>query len=340
MRRVLALLTQLNKAKEFLLEDTIYGTRFAVVLLDNFVEVQILEMLNNKFSTDNWMQFTRAKAGLEDIKKDYSITEQQKILTHCDEAIKAAAKLEIITQVQKELLLFAHNVRNAVYHAYHEEEALVNAAAYILYSIIITEQPKWGNGKGCTSYYSSDPVLKGFEKFGLRSSVFDWMRDWDGFIDSFFRIQKWDSFNVPKTLSDFLISIIDIGIEHIDFVGALNNEGCNYDETLRDYSFEVFQDAKIREIFENDNLSFEERVSQTSDLYDQYCKKWKPQQACMIHRLKKRAEDLAKEHSLLKTVQKYTSLKVDVDLICKSYASLVSDIETKIDLAIDIARGK
>lgn len=55
LRRTLKLLKQLNEAQKFILRDDVNSKRLALILLDNFVEIQLTAKVEEKFSWDNMM---------------------------------------------------------------------------------------------------------------------------------------------------------------------------------------------------------------------------------------------------------------------------------------------
>lgn len=142
MEKVVLLKTQLAEAATFARSKRFGHKRLAVILLDNFIEIQLSALMQKNFLWDE---------GLFSPKK-YTLERKTKVLNHYDELLKVCVKEQIITSDELRLLSYCHEIRNNLYHKGEEEKVLTQAAITILYHIIIKYQPHWKSAKNFTAW--------------------------------------------------------------------------------------------------------------------------------------------------------------------------------------------
>ena len=177
MEKVVLLKTQLVEAARLGRSDDFRMQRLAVILLDNFVEIQLSSLIKEKFRWDSAFTFQEKK---------YKQRERRKVLNYYDELLKTCVKENIIDEQEFFLLSFCHDVRNNLYHKIDEEKLLVSVALRILQKLITNKQPDWKSARGFTSYSSDsyDPFAKTNEK-GWRMNG-NSQEDWKYFLKKYF----------------------------------------------------------------------------------------------------------------------------------------------------------
>lgn len=334
MDKVVLLKTQLVEAARFGKSEDFRFKRLAVILLDNFIEIQLSALIKEKFNWDGAFIFQNKK---------YKQKERIKILNYYDELLKTCVKENIINEQELFLLSFCHDIRNNLYHKIGEEELLVNVALRVLNEIIIIRQPEWKNARMFTTYNikSHDPyrVNKKTNPFrGGNSQI-----EWKYFLNKYFNFIDNRMATSSSLLSKSLISKIKatrlnyrfLKREfHIFFPYA---EDWKFNDYLLHYSFKNVNKDRIEEIKE---LIGKEKQQQEYDgLFAEYEKKW---HAKKYERLKN-IEDKAKEMLKLdtyKSLEKYISLRIETNLIYEAIGGAASDLNGAIQFAIDVARGK
>lgn len=231
MEKVILLKTQLAEASRLAKTKTIAHDRLAVILLDNFVEIQLSALMKEKFIFDNPYYNP----------KKYSVTQRKKILNNYGDLLRTCVAEQIIDSDEMRILTFCHSVRNNLYHKVDEERLLAKIALNILYDIITRYQVKWKSASLITSWSSDthDPYSQG----GKYSFSGNSDEDWTYFLSKHFNFINKKYKKPSKLLSDFLLNKIReakesykfIKYEYGDFFSGIKEP--TFDDFLCEYSF-------------------------------------------------------------------------------------------------------
>lgn len=334
MEKVVLLKTQLVEAARLGRSDDFRMQRLAVILLDNFVEIQISSLIKEKFRWDSAFTFQEKK---------YKQRERRKVLNYYDELLKTCVKENIIEEQELFLLSFCHDVRNNLYHKIDEEKLLVSVALRILQELITKKQPDWKSARGFTSYSSDsyDPFAKTKEK-GWRMNG-NSKEDWEYFLKKYF-----DFIDKRKSTSSSLLSknlIEKIKDSRSNYKFAITEfdiffpyaKNWEFNDYLLYYSFKNLNHEAIEEIKELDDK--DEKKSAYQKLYKDYKEKWRYKKYDRLKKIEEKAKEMAKLDTY-KSLEKYISLRTEVNMIHEALMSAASDLDGAIQHAIDVARGK
>ena len=332
MDKTVLLKTQLHEASKLGKLKEFKYQRLSVILLDNFIEIQLRYLMEGRFYFD----------GFGMLGKKYKQKQRRNIVNYYEELLKGCVRESIISSDEKKLLLFCHEVRNNLYHKIQEEELLVGVAIRILHKIISEKQPGWGNAKFVTQLKEKtfDPFNSGK---GKDSAYFNGNteEEWEYFFKKYFNFIDKREKSVQALLSEnikFKIKQTKINIKFISeefavyFPYAKNwtfNGFCFF------YSFKNINRDKIEEIKEDEKdgkLRYEE-------LFNQYRKSWKNINKNKLEVIKSCADDMVK-YPLVKSLEKYISIRSEMNMIYDAFNSASIELDKEIQFRSDAARGK
>lgn len=128
MEKTIPLKTQLAEAAVFARSYRHAHNRLAVILLDNFLELQLSGMMKQLFHLDrSWYRPY----------KKHTSAQRNKILRHYNELLRASVRENIISEENKRILSFCHNIRNNLYHQGDEDKLLTQVAVVLLHDVIL-----------------------------------------------------------------------------------------------------------------------------------------------------------------------------------------------------------
>lgn len=335
MDKTITLKTQLVVASKLAKISGFGYQRLAVIILDNFIELQLSDLIKQKFKWDGAIIFTNKK---------YSENKRSRILRHYEELLTASVDEKIINQSDQLLLNFCHERRNNLYHKGKEDELLIRVALIILSKIIINYQPKWKNTRDFTVYSSQDepdPYIN--KKIKKSLPFFSDETTWQLFLDKhFLRIDNRKK-SASQLLSEYLIEKIKRTNQAIAFLKkyslSSNSQGrkWEYDDLLLYYSFNYIKKLDIQRIKEIKDI--EQRNNQLNTLFKDYQKQWRPINHKRIKTLKKMAQKIS-ELPIEQSLNKFISLKNEIILIYEAFSEAAGDLESEMQRQIDIMRGK
>lgn len=337
MRQTLRLLRQLNEAQKYILRNDINTKRIAIILLDNFVEIQLYELVSNRFSWSNYLYSSYKRIDAEYPYKHYTKKEQEKALKYHDSLLKVALNEGFIDDEDINELTFAHEVRNKAYHRFEEEKTLTRVGIYLLYCVICKRQKIWGGGKSFTTYSSNDLLDNEYTYFNIKNTIigFSWEQYWPSFYQDFFRVEELETFDASKAISDFVLNILDETNDSIDFIQDFMKDDFNFNELLSEYYFWKM----IEQQFEENRIANDDRNDLIISLRNDFKKKFRKQRSNKIEILIERATELA-FLSINEVLLKYNNLMTEVNYFNEAFCSIHSDIEDHIQNEIDRFRGK
>lgn len=333
MDKVVLLKTHLEEAAKFSLSKRFGHKRLAVILLDNFVEIQLNGIIRDKFTWDGIFNL---------VEKKYSQKRRVIILNHYDELLNTCIKEGLISSDEQRLLLFCHSVRNNLYHKGDEEKILTQIAIIILSNIIIKHQTSWKSARGFTRYSQDiiDPYRPTKEGKPLPGNS---DKDWKSFLNTYFicvdkRIKK-----PSKLLSDFLIAKVKEIRTNINFIKKESKlfypirKDWDYNMFLLHYSFLYLKHNEIEYINENKNKV--ESKKQHEKLFLSYRSGWRCKKQSRLKAMENSFKELAKL-PIEKSIEKFISYKNEIDMIYEAFNHAARDLDFAIQNAIDRARGK
>lgn len=335
MDKTILLKTQLIEAAKFAKSDSFGQKRLAVIILDNFIELQLSDIVKQKFRWDGIFYQQEKK---------YSVERRSKILFDYGELIKTCLKEDIINESEQFFLNFCHNVRNNLYHKGKEEELLTQVAIYLLQSIIVKYQPKWKNTRDLTVFGQNikDPFHNKRKKV-INPFIFNETSDWITFLEKHFICIDRRKKNSSRLLSDYLIQKLKRTNDAIEFLkkesGAFyQSKGVwNYNDTLLYYSYLNINHDKIERIKENkDHIQVRNNLNA---LFRSYRNSWTPKKQERLKVLKESSLQLSMLEAE-KSMVKFITLRNEIVMLYEAFSHAAGDLETEIQNAIDRARGK
>lgn len=334
MKKVILLKTQLNEAAKFARSKYFGHKRLAVILLDNFVEIQLSSLINQKFQWDGIFYFQEKK---------YPHEKRKKILRNYDQLLSTCVKEGIINKTEQSLISFCHDVRNNLYHKGNEEELLTQIALTILYDLIIKYQPVWKSARDFTSYSSDsvDPYCsKKKESVRLDGNS---EGEWKYFLSKYFNCLDKRQKPASKLLSDYLLEKLHETHTAMAFITKEFSiffpyaEDWTFNDFLLNYSFQnvMFDEIEmIKEIKPREAAQIK-----YNDLFSEYEKRWRPKSKRRLKELENSTKAIARL-STEKSLEKFNSLKDEVIMINVAFCRAAHDLDGAIQHAIDVARGK
>jgi len=333
MERVVLLKTQLAEAAKLAASNNFANQRLAVILLDNFAEIQLLELMKSKFDYDEFIQGNP---------KRYNQTIKKKIFFHHGELLKACFQEKIITLEEIDLFAFCHDVRNNLYHKAKEEHSLTSVALKLLHDLIWKYQPEWRSGRSYMTGRMEDPYAEGKDhssKLSVNSK-----QDWDFFLSRHFNFIEKGSLSVSELISEHLLEKIQKSIELYEFLleeystYSPGSEDWQLNDFLRLYSFFKINDYKLKGLKETVTIKeYNVRIKEMSLIHR---KEWVFVRPDRLTTLEQNIRKLASLPAH-KALDKYNkSFKTEVYLIYESLADAAGDLEAEIDAAIDQMRER
>ena len=333
MEKTVLLKTQLNEASKFGKSKDFKNQRLSVILLDNFVEIQLRCLIDERLYDD------QLNSHLSE--KKYKQKRKIKIIKYYGELLEACVDESIISEDEKKLLLFCHDVRNNLYHKIQEEKLLVKVSLIILHKIINEKQPDWGNGLGVTLCKGKkfDPFVnkKGKESPWFNSNTNE---EWEYFFKNYFNFIDKRQKSIQKLLIENIKNKIKKTRKNFKFVNKEYsimfpyakkwkfNEFCLY------FSFKNRNNDKIEETKE-DNINGEKLYKK---LFDDYKRNWRKIDNNRLKIIEKQANELAKL-SIIESLEKYKSVAREMNMIYDAFNSASSVLDREIQMEIDRARG-
>jgi hypothetical protein len=151
MKKTNQVFLQLREANRYASSKNPLQRRWAVIMLDNIVELQLVKMFERELRWD----FTTPWGGV----RQYSDAVRDKTSFRRGELHKFAQKQGWISQDDNHLLRYACRVRNAFYHQGRSDEDDAELTIRLLYRSIEKYFPRWRVTASIIQISTSDPVL-------------------------------------------------------------------------------------------------------------------------------------------------------------------------------------
>lgn len=330
MNKLIILKTQLAEAAQFARSERHAHRRLAVILLDNFLEIQLSSMMKNIFRLDgSWYRPN----------KKHTPSERNKILKYHHELLNACVKENIISAADKAIISFCHNIRNNLYHQGDEDTMLTIVALVFMQEIIMRYQLGWKNGQLGFSYKKDD--VDPYASKETSQSNADSDEEWKYFLNKYFRPIATHSKSPQQILSEYLLSKLSesedwfayVDAEHSAFFPSLADWGFN--EYLVHFSFYEKEKEQI-EMLPKNATGEDPRIA-FNRLYAAYQKTWKPKKKNRLDILKRESIALA-DLTPAKCIEKYLTMREEVMLIHGTFQSAAGIIDQLVEEQIERSR--
>ena len=332
MKKSVLLKIQLAEAAKYAIKGELPYKRLAVIMLDNFIELQLSSIIRHKPSLKH-IAYTA-----EEKRKEQK--ELEKALKSYDALLKLAEQRDIITSEERYQLAFCHTIRNNLYHHAQEELLLMEVALIILLEIIIEKQPSWKNGSLGYSYSmkDTDPFYEGDKEkppfIGNNTE-----EEWTNFLKKHFILFKE---NPPKIQTFLSQSILEKIGKIRDYYKFIEPEYYLYFPWAKDWDF---NDYVMNYAFQQESkgvdfpLCQDERLDEIVEQHKKFASEWKRKDIKRVDTIEEKAKEMLKLPAF-KSLERFNNLQPDLLLIYYSLREAASDLDQSVQLAIDIARGK
>lgn len=329
MERVILLKTQLAEAAKLAGLDDFAHQRLAVILLDNFMEIQLSTLMKKKFTYDD--AFTSNP-------KKYNYTLRKKILHNYDDLLKICSSENIINQEERDLLNFCHDVRNNLYHHAKEEHLLTTIALQFLHELVLKYQPEWKSARDFTSWTmkTKDPYSSNKEKSFLPDA--NSKEEWVAFLKTHFGCIPENSKQAPLLITEHLLGKIDKAKDYYQFLleeysnFAPQTEHWELNDFLQYYSFYNAKDFELKILKEGNDMNQYNKCY--SELMLAYKKSWRfvrPNRLVTLENKIKVVAQLTSHQAL----EKFKGLRTEIYMIYEALSRAAGDLDAQIDSAID-----
>lgn len=329
MEKVVLLKTQLAEAARFGKSKEFRYQRLAGIFLDNFVEIQLNSLAKQKFLFDTELSKFQ--------EKKYTEKYRRRVLNHYDELLKFAVCEGIISEDEKYLLAFCHNVRNNLYHSIKEEKLFVAISIKVLKDIITQKQPHWKSTSLFTAHTGT--IIDPYKYKNITSNS---PEDWTKFLNQYFDFIDKRTSKPSNLLRKFILEKMRTARTNYKF---LKNEYADYfpyaedwgfNEYIYYYYFKSLHAEKLREISEIEDKK--ERDNSRKLLEEEYKNTWKKKKPSRIEAIEKKAKSMSNAN-IFKSLEIYTSLRDEINLISQGLENAASDLYAQIDLEAEMANG-
>ncbi|MFP8892173.1 hypothetical protein [Chryseobacterium sp. EZn1] len=329
MEKVILLKTQLAEAARFGKSKEFRYQRLAGIFLDNFVEIQLNSIAKQKFLLDTELSKFQ--------EKKYTEKYRRRVLNHYDELLKFAVSEGIINEQEKYLLAFCHDVRNNLYHSIKEEKLFVAISIKVLKDIITKKQPHWKNTSRFTAHTGT--IIDPYKYKNLMSNS---PEDWTKFLNQYFDFIDKRTLKPSNLLRKFILEKMRAARNNYKF---LKNEFADYfpyaenwgfNEYIYYYYFKTLHAEKLREINEIEDKK--EKDNSRKSLEEEYKNTWKKKKLSRIEAIEKKAKSMSNS-DISKSLEIYTSLRDEINLISQGLENAASDLYAQIDLEAEMANG-
>ncbi|SDD67450.1 hypothetical protein [Pedobacter soli] len=327
MERVILLKTQLAEAGKLAKSNEFAKQRLAVILLDNFIEIQLAELMKNRFSRDDWFTSRPPK---------YSYTLRKKILYNYDDMLKACISEHIITREERDTLSFCHDVRNNLYHQAKEELLLTTIALRFLTDAILKYQPDWRSGRDFMSINmtTKDPYLTNSDiKPGWAANS---KEEWVAFLEKYFTFQTDQVKGISAMVSEHLLNKVGIAKGYYQFLleeqGNFSSDDWKLNEYLIFYSFYNAKEFELKNLKAgNDSLSYNDGHKKMILAYKKNWTYVKPTRLDTLENTFKQIIKLSPHKALCKLIAFRTEMNMIFDALGNAAHALDAEIESQIE---------
>ncbi len=328
MNKLVSLKLQLAEAAKYIRTGSPSHQRLAVILLDNFIELQLTSQFKEKLMYDSLLPISIRK---------YSTKKQRNISKYHEKLLEACVNEQIITYEQSVLLSFCHDVRNKNYHHGKDDSLLTKVSVKLLYDLIFEYQPKWQAGFYIilnSDQQEEDP----FPIAGENGTFLSYANRWNFFLQEYFLCRDLETIRISTLLSNFLkakLYAIQDAIKFLEveeFPKFFPQSNWDLNRLLFHYAFKRYHKQNIETAQENsDKLATQSKIQ---ELVESYRKTWSFKKVGRIDTLLKKAESIC----LLETyesVREFLKYKEEILTIYHATTDAAADLSEIIDSQSD-----
>jgi len=331
MHKVIQILEQIDASKKFILNDTLYDYRIALLLIDNCVEIIMQRIVKHKFEQHDFMEKlkNRHKINLDEITtrtifNHDTLTKAKKyqITKYFGEKLKyLSSDLNLLDNSILKVVSYLHHYRNDAYHNDFVRQGSIKPAV-LLYFRILNEffLPIIPNTIG----YSSEDDFSIYEK-KYNFTVHHFVAD-----NSFDIIKKEFIDSIPTNDLDIknnLINHLSFKIEELDnAIYYLNN-----DYKIGNTCHETFKLLQYFEYSEINNIPHDPFLIENYKATYDYN---------IIENWKERINFFHDIDDVFILFNEFSFIEKEIEPIEKIVNNQFANIESYIQLQIDIMRGK
>lgn len=327
MKRVVLLKTQLVEAAKLAVRNDFSKQRLAVILLDNFIEIQLSELMKKQFAYDDCFTSRPPK---------FNYTLRKKILYNYDDMLKACVLEKLITREERDILNFCHDVRNNLYHQAKEEPLLTTIALKFLNDIVLKYQPDWRSGRDFMTMDIKDPyVTNDKNQSGTASNSKD---GWNEFLSKYFICLPGDSKTVPALISEYLLIKVGTAKDYYQYLIddhsnlSQSTENWELNEFLMFYSFYNVKEFELKNLkLGSDSMSYNKAHKEMIIAYKNNWTYVKSERLNTLEGHYKRIVALPGHKALSKFIQFRTEINMIHEALHKAASALDAEIETQIE---------
>jgi hypothetical protein len=343
MRQFSVIIEQLNLSKKLILENDTASLRMALILLDNAAEILMYRKVLSEFHHNEFYEKLRGQAKsfmpsdiFDKFITEHSVPEvieeknRRKILKYFDEKITFLCdNIGLIPSPSGAVLSSLHKYRNETYHRDMIRNEILRPIALLYFelvsNLIIHLQ------QGATSYHSEDDWSNFFTKYGLGESEHKLRMLSDADIEAIlngFRAELSITLReLEESLREYVLNRLNESLDRLDFISeALGNK--DLDIILKLIQF-TETEASI-EFNNRDLLLQSEKFSRfTASVTIGNFLRWK-----------EKAQTFAALENKLTLFITFKKLEDEFEAIEHKILDVADELDSAIQLAIDIARGK
>lgn len=147
MQNINRILIQLDRAVSLANSNLSQEKALSIILFDNLIELQLYKRMDFALLMDQTTWFA-GKRSFNKKEREEAVGPRGKY----DRLLKLAMDVKIIKLDEREIIQFAHEIRNAVYHRWEEDKLKLDLAILIYYGFIVNRFKVWGSPSGLTGY--------------------------------------------------------------------------------------------------------------------------------------------------------------------------------------------
>lgn len=329
MERIRIVKTQLEEAARFAKSSTPGHDRMAVILMDNFVELQLGRQMHFRFRFD----FLSGSP----IRK-FPINRRKEIMMQYDKILKVCVEEKIISAGERTVLQFSHDIRNRIYHQGEEDSLLIKVALHALHSIIVRHQPDWKGGTDIIyvgGNFEHPFTVKRIKKLGAKKYEHGSREDWEDFLAHHFDVLDKRKKSPSRILSEFALRKLRYTKRIMELVLSeaaqktffKHLKGWGFNDFLLHYSFKNTYAEELQRLVEMNDTPNSDRIKE--NMFNEYQQKYRSISAKRISSLEKSAKELAKFQIEL-ALEKYIGMRTELLIIHDAFAHARYDLDQEI----------
>lgn len=343
MRQFTVIIEQINQSKNLILASDTASLRMALILLDNAAEILMYRRVLSEFHHNEFYGKIREQAKtymppdiFDKFLTEHSVPEileeknKRKILKYFDEKITFLCDTcGLIPSPTGAVLSSLHRYRNETYHRDIIRNEILRPIA-ILYFELVCELVSYLQ-QSAVSYSSEDDWSHFFTKFGLGESQHKLRMLSDSDIEAILNGFRADLTitlrELGETLREYVMNRIDETLDRLNFISdALGSKALNI-------ALKLIQFTETNESleFNNRNLLLQSKKfnEYTAPITEEVFSSWK-----------EKAQTFATLEDKLALFIAFKSLEDEFETIEHRIHDVADELDSAIQLAIDIARGK